>query len=188
MTGGLRGRAMKPVAKQFLKSDLATALTTVWAEKERSLAETVNGLQAATNNPRDLPETNPEDRAEDIRDAAAAIMAGDLQEHYLRHYTPVENPDRAVQYLGLDPEDWSRTRAKWVEKFTEAGVDADAYDIVEAHINRQFGVDRDTFEDLVVGWDDETTERAMREMLLGPLDDIEDAIQEATEALQEDTS
>lgn len=184
MTGGLRGRAMKPVARQFLNSDLAVNLTQVWAEKEASLTEAARGLPGD----HDLPENAADDRAQAIREAAQAILAGDLQEHYLAHYTPVENAERATRYLGLDDDEWQGVRDGWVSRFRAEGIEADDAEIIQAHIKRQFNVPTGTFEDLVVGWDDAQTERAMREMLLGPLDDVEAAIEAATETLQESDS
>lgn len=184
MSSRLQARAAKPLAKQFLKTDMAVALTTVWATEEEDLAQSVNRLHEALDMDNTTPERAPTKRAAGMREAAGAIMSGDLPEHYLAEYTPVENAERAVKYLGLSGEEWADAREAWITKYHDAGIEKPDHELVKAHIERQFGVDRETFEDLVVGWDDESTEAAMREILLGPLDDVRDAIDAATEELE----
>lgn len=184
----LKERAMKPVARQFLRTDMAQALTTVWGNQEAELAESVAELHDALETGREVEPVDAEARSAAIREAAGAIMSGDLQEHYLAEYTTIDNAERAVKYLGLDAEEWDRVRSGWVQDYRERGVEIEADRLVGEHIGRQFGVDRETFEELVVGWDDEQTQAAMREILLGPLDDVRTAIDAATETIEESES
>lgn len=184
MISRAKAATLKPFAKSLLNDDLAVALTTVWGGIEEELTESVNGLHDALETGKGLDVPDPDESSQRLRDGAEAVLAGDLEEHYLQEYTPVENAERATKYVGMKGN-FGDAIGKWVEEYRERGVtDMDRDEITEAHIQRQFGVDRETFEDLVVGWDDETTEDAMREILLGPLDDVRDAIDQATEEIQ----
>lgn len=191
MMNRAKAATMKPIAKSFVGSALAESLTTVWADKEGGLATSANRLLEAVDAPDELTVEvgSVESRSQAMRAAAEAILSGNLERHYLAEYTPVENAERAVRYVGMDADEWADVRSGWVEAFHERAPQTkgedDAY-LVERHLQSQFGVDRDTFEELVVGWDDEATQAAMREILLGPLDDVQAAIDQATETINEE--
>ncbi|MUW13934.1 hypothetical protein GJ633_04100 [Halorubrum sp. CBA1125] len=152
------------------------------AEIERAQAEAVRDLAEAHDFDVDVKEPDPEERRDLLLRGAEAAADGNGVEWWLdeRHGHRLDDPEAAVEYAKMSPDEWDAQIERWAEFYRSNGYGADRSDrdLAAVHVRETFGVDLDWFEETIVGLD---RAEVLRQLLAGNLESIEFAIRDAAE-------
>jgi len=123
-----------------------------------------------------------DERVDELIALVEARVTGTPWEFWTEYQAPpgLENTDRARDYAGMDADEWEHRVGKWADVFREQLDDAGELserELAGLYVERRFGVDLATFEDVVVAWDESAV---LEEALLGPGQAMDAALQEAT--------
>lgn len=184
VTGGNPKLAM---AKNALESEWAAATLAIVAHRERQLVEHVDELhdELGLDGIDDIPD--PDDRVEQIRAFALAMIDDSAAEWWVEHVLAdrIDNASEAAQYADLDPEEWADQREQWADTYREQGVDGTTDELAAAHTRARYGLDLDEFESVVVEWSDDRQREAVESVMLGGLDTADQGVVDATEHLRD---
>lgn len=162
--------------------ELADALATLEANRQRALAAHVDALDVDVDVP-DVP--TKEERVEQLVALVEARVSGDPWDYWVEYLAPaaLENPDRAVSYRGMDADEWERRIKRWADIYHEQlnDVDVDDRDLAARHVRNRFGVDLATFEEIVVGWD---PAEVLESTVAGPMQEMTQVVVDVTEAVE----
>lgn len=176
---------MDKLAESLEDNPDVKAVTGAFAELEREQREAIREhLEALGIEDDRLPELpDHEERTGQMMDALAVR----LQSHrgpwdlYADNFAPEAlETDLAEQYAGLEADEWADVREGWVAAYRDRGV-ADTFtdeELVEHYVRDTFGVDLETFEAEVVGFD---AGEAFETCIAGPFQTNTMALEEATE-------
>lgn len=184
--GGIAARlaSQVDVANNAQIRGLVEAMATLERNRRTALAAHFDAAGVDVDLPA-LPDH--EERVDELLALIEARIAGDPWDYWVEYQAPdaLENVEQARQYAGLDGEEWSEKVDQWADTYRER-FDTDGVsdcDLAGYHVDSQFGLSLDEFEDVVVEWNPaEVLERAAT----GPQQDMTAAVVEATEQLQED--
>ena len=175
----------RAMARRFLKSNQAEALIGILTEIERALIASVEeqhealGLDGFGN----LPDTD--DRAAELRQLALAKLDGSLPEYIVENYDDhLENADEAAQFAGIEADEWAEQKEQWAQDYREQGMDAPDEALVDAHLRARYGVDLETFENLVVNWSDKREAAELENILASGFRTAKDGIEQTTAVLE----
>jgi len=148
--GGMKQRMMN----QLLDSGMTENLTSVLARAEHELLTTAKRMEEAhgTETLGDLPTV--EDRQAALKRLIEALVTDSVDDVWMEQIAPalLDEPEKARGYLGMSDDEWESQIGGWAEFYRENGADGDDRTLAEHHVQQQFGVDLDTFEDRVVNW------------------------------------
>lgn len=176
------GDAMKQrMARKFFESQ-GRPLLAVIAHRERRLCEKVRRLEeehglAVTD---DLPDV--EERVDQMQGFALAALDDETHEWYLREMAGLENVETAVEHAGKDADAWEETMAGWASVYRENGKEGTDRELADLHTRARHDVGLETFERLIVEWDDERERQLVEEVLAGGLLRAEQGVERATDA------
>lgn len=166
-------------------SEMARVAASMLAEIERAQhAALQRHFDALGIDPLDV-DVDPEDtaaREDELLELTSAFLTGDVEAYWLRHHTaiPEDSVEDAAEFVGHG--DWPALRETWAEQFAGL-VEADDPDaVVEAYLQTKYGVDEAEWRDRVINFE---TEAALREVVAGPLEAVEEGVDAATAALPE---
>ena len=182
------GDPRKALATKFFQSKQAEAFLSIVAHRERRIMEAVVDLQEATDADIDVIEGVPsvDDRVEQIRSMALAMIDESLPEWYVQEAVDLENAEEAAQYADLTEEEWQMTKETWADRYREQGIEGDVDELATAHVRARFDVDDlETFREAVVEWPDDRQRAVLEEALAGGLEMAEQGIENVTEELEE---
>lgn len=185
-SGGLKDRlaSQVDVTNNPQIRGLVEAMATLERNRREALAAHLEALDDIDIELPSLPEH--EERVDELLALIEARIAGDPWDYWVEWQAPeaLENASQARQYAGLDEEEWNETLDEWADLYSER-FDTDGLterDLAGYHVDNQFGLGLDEFEDVVVAWNPaEVLERAAT----GPQQDMTAAVVEATDQLQE---
>lgn len=140
------------------------ALTGAFAELEREQRAELRGLLVALGDPEaaeNLPELPDHDtRVSQMCETLASRVRSDLSpwEIHAKHYLEVPglNAEAAEPYAGLEADEWTAAREKWVAAYRQKGLEEAEYsdeELLEHYTRDTFGVSLETFEEEVVAFD-----------------------------------
>jgi len=191
MIEGAKEAMMKKMMAQTTPSEtpIVQTLAETVAQLEYEQAEAVVKLADATDH--DLPgEPMPvEDRKEQLLGVADAVADREFAEWWFEAVGAeiLDNPDRAIQYTDLDPDEWRDQWRDWHQQhYQEGTVDDDPSEATEErhrevaaqHVQAVYGVDLDTFENVVIQW---SAGWALQDILAGPIQSHTALIEEIAE-------
>lgn len=170
----------------FLDTEMMQGLTLLLAQEEAALQESVADLVNAADVDVDVQVAEPDERAEQLRAGLKAVVSGTVPETWVRHFADAEldHVDEAVEFANADADEWDEQCREWAQRWRENDLEGTDAELSEAHIRTRFGVSRDEFEELVVEWDEERVNSALREMLAGPIEATQAEIDAVTEVLE----
>lgn len=185
------GNPKKALARKFFESQQAEALLSIVAHQERRIVQGVRDLQGAL----DVDDVAPieeipsaDDRVEQIRGLALAMVDEDLPAWWVANIADIENAEEAAQYAALDAAGWETTKETWAANYREQGVEGTDHELATAHVRARFdAADLATFEEIVVDWDDDRRRAVLEDVLAGGFALAEDRLEAMTEAVQEDS-
>jgi hypothetical protein len=180
--GNLPDGAKREMARRFFEGQ-AEPLLTVVAHRERALVQHVRELheQLGIEEIETVPQ--PEDRVEQMQEFALAKLDGAGHEWYLEEMVGVENVDEAVEHAGRPLDEWGETKAGWAEFYRSEGMEGTDRELAEAHVRTHFGVSLDTFEEVIVEWDESDEKALVEDVLAGGINTAEQGIITATDHL-----
>ncbi|MFA9415168.1 hypothetical protein [Natrinema sp. HArc-T2] len=182
------GDPRKALATKFFQSKQAEAFLSIVAHRERRIMEAVVDLQEATDADIDVIEGVPsvDDRVEQIRSMALAMIDESLPEWYITEAMDLENAEEAAQYADLTADEWETTKETWADRYREQGIEGDVDELATAHVRARFDVDDlETFREGVVEWPDDRQRAVLEEALAGGLEMAEQGIEDVTEELED---
>lgn len=156
LAGG-REAAMKKFVKE---SGAMDAIAGIIASLELEILQEVDALHADFDLDYygDLPDED--ERKEQLKDLALHQMSDNLDGYYVKEVLDrhLQNPEKAKAYLNMDDEEWDDQIQQWASGYKrqaeQKGQDLDLSDreLAELHVENQFGVSIQKFEELVVEW------------------------------------
>jgi len=174
---GLQKQAMKRMVSDPEENEQIRAYASILAGIEREQREGMRALAEeldADPDALDLDQPpDPEERVTELAEAVGAHVVGDAWTLYVDQLAPdkLKNADRASQFAGLDADEWDAQIEKWADGFRERAGDAVAdrtdRDLADVHVYETFGVDLDTFEKEIVGFE---PGRVFQTVVAGPLE------------------
>nr|WP_239642047.1 hypothetical protein [Natrinema versiforme] len=176
------------MAEQFFKSQQAEAFLSIVAHRERRIMEAVADLQEAVDDEdveplEGLPSVD--DRVEQIRSMALAMVDDSLPSWYVEEAIDIENAGEAAQYADLTPEEWQTTKETWAERYREQDLEGTVDELATAHVRTRFDVEGlEEFREAVVEWPAERQKAVLEEALAGGLQMAEQGINEVAEGLE----
>ncbi|SES70491.1 hypothetical protein [Natrinema hispanicum] len=182
------GDPRKALATKFFQSRQAEAFLSIVAHRERRIMEAVVDLQEATDADIDVIDGVPsvDDRVEQIRSMALAMIDESLPEWYITEAMDLENAEEAAQYADLTADEWETTKETWADRYREQGIEGDVDELATAHIRARFDIDDlETFREAVVEWPDDRQRAVLEEALAGGLEMAEQGIEDVTEELED---
>ncbi|WP_255198017.1 hypothetical protein [Halorarius litoreus] len=183
--GGLADRLAQQidVANNEQILGLVHAQATLERNRRSALAAHLEALDVDADVP-DLPDH--EERVDELVALIEARIAGDPWDYWVEWQAPdaLDNAAQAREYAGMESDEWEDRIATWAgvyrEKF-EVPDDLTDRDLAGHHVEDQFGLTLDEFEETVVEWRAaEVLERAAA----GPHQDMTEAVVDATAALE----
>lgn len=163
---------------------LVNALATLERNRRKALDAHLDALDVDDVALPDLP--SHEERVDELVALIEARIAGDPWEYWVEWQAldDLESPAQARQYAGLDADEWDDRIETWAgvyrEKF-DVPEDLTDRDLAGYHVEDQFGLSLDEFEETVVDWRAaEVLERAAT----GPQQDMTAAVVDATAAVE----
>ncbi len=154
------------------------------AGAERDLHEAIQAHYEALG--ADPPEDGPpvEARVEQLRRLVSHHIEGDLWGYFVEEEAPsgLERPDDARAFADLDDDAWTDRLDALADAAPEDSGET-ARERADAVVRERFGVDLETFENRIVGWQ---PERTLRRAIRGPIDADIKRLQAATEAIESD--
>lgn len=181
------GDPRKALATKFFQSKQAEAFLSIVAHRERRIMEAVADLQEAVNDDdierlEGLPSVD--DRVEQIRSMALAMIDDSLPAWYVEEAIDIDNAEEAAQYADLTDEEWQTTKETWADRYREQGVEGGIDELATAHVRTRFDVDDlETFREAVVDWPSERQQAVLEEALAGGLEMAEQGIHDVTDAV-----
>ncbi|AFO58429.1 MULTISPECIES: hypothetical protein [unclassified Natrinema] len=182
------GDPRKALATKFFQSKQAEAFLSIVAHRERRIMEAVVDLQEAADADIDVIEGVPsvDDRVEQIRSMALAMIDESLPEWYIQEAMDLENAEEAAQYADLTEEEWETTKETWADRYREQGIEGDVDELATAHVRTRFDVDDlETFRQAVIEWPDDRQRAVLEEALAGGLEMAEQGIENVAEELED---
>lgn len=183
-----KAKQLRQVAQEPGESELVQALTHIIATIEHRQLEAVEDLHDELDVDALEVHGDQEDREDQLLELVGAVADGRFQEWWFEEIGDgnLKNPDQARSYAGLDDEAWEKQIEAWGEVWREQVGDEMANysdrDFAEVHVERKFGCSIEEFEREVVGWDRQT---AMRKILAGNFEAVEDGIRTAEAAVRD---
>ncbi|WP_455448603.1 hypothetical protein [Natrinema thermotolerans] len=180
------GDPRKALATKFFQSKQAEAFLSIVAHRERRIMEAVVDLQEAADADIDVIEGVPsvDDRVEQIRSMALAMIDESLPEWYVQEAMDLENAEEAAQYADQTEEEWQETKETWADRYREQGIEGGVDELATAHVRTRFDVDDlETFRQAVVEWPNERQQAVLEEALAGGLEMAEQGIRDVTDAV-----
>lgn len=146
----------RKVLSSLLDSSAATNLTGVIAEVEHELLSAAQPLDEALDGDRIDHVPEPEERAEALRGLLEALTTGSMKDVWADEILPelVDSPEAARRHIGIDETTWQSRKATWAERWRAAGAEGSDEALAAHHVRDAFGVDLETFEERVVGFED----------------------------------
>jgi|GEM_PF-1541124 len=182
------GDPRKALATKFFQSKQAEAFLSIVAHRERRIMEAVVDLQEAADADIDVVEGVPsvDDRVEQIRSMALAMIDESLPSWYVQEAMDLENAEEAAQYADLTADEWETTKETWADRYREQGIEGDVDELATAHVRARFDIDDlETFREGVVEWPDDRQRAVLEEALAGGLEMAEQGIEDVTEELED---
>ena len=182
------GDPRKALATKFFQSKQAEAFLSIVAHRERRIMEAVADLQESVDADVDVVEGVPsvDDRVEQIRSMALAMIDESLPSWYVQEAMDLENAEEAAQYADLTADEWETTKETWADRYREQGIEGDVDELATAHVRARFDVDDlETFREGVVEWPDDRQRAVLEEALAGGLEMAEQGIEDVTEELED---
>lgn len=151
----MKNALKKKVLMNLLDSDAAHGLCTVIAEVEHELLEAAEPVDAAMGSGHIDQIPTVEARTEAIRQVLEAIATDSVRDVWEEEYLPVlvDNPEKARKHVGKGSEEWDRQLESWANGWRDRGADGSDRALAEHHVRDVFGVDLETFERRIVGFD-----------------------------------
>ncbi|QFU83385.1 hypothetical protein [Natronorubrum aibiense] len=180
------GDPRKALATKFFQSKQAEAFLSIVAHRERRIMEAVADLQEAVDADIEQLEGLPsvDDRVEQIRSMALAMIDESLPSWYVQEAMDLENAEEAAQYADLTAEEWETTKETWADRYREQGIEGSVDELATAHIRARFDVDDlETFRQAVIEWPDDRQRAVLEEALAGGLEMAEQGIRDVTDAV-----
>lgn len=128
-----------------------------------------------------------EERAQQIEDLAkTAIGNRTLTEYWFEEVAPIQRPEKAAKYAGIDEDEWQRQIERWADAYRNHGADDSMSDrdLAARHVASTFDVDIETFEDEVI---DFTQGQVLEAVLGGNFLAVESGIRSATTTIANTT-
>jgi len=103
-----------------------------------------------------------EDRRDELLEVADAIANQDLKQLWFEDLADIENHALAMEYVGMNGDEWREQIEEWYGKYRELGVveqpvetaeRADVGHIAAMHVEDMFGVELSDFVAGVVNWE-----------------------------------
>jgi len=179
------GNPRKALATKFFQSQQAEAFLSIVAHRERRVMEAIADLQKATDGVEPIEGIpSVDDRVEQIRSMALAMIDESLPSWYVEEAIDIENSGEAAQYADLTDEEWETTKETWADRYREQGVEGDVDELAKAHVRTRFDVeDLETFREAVVEWSDDRRQAVLKEALAGGLEMAEQGIRDVTDVV-----
>jgi hypothetical protein len=172
------------LAEQFIdqREEEIREAVDVLGKMERNWCRALADLADAHDIDMDLPEqADQEERVDELFALVRARVVGDPWGYWVSHLSPegFRNAEKAAQHAGKGPDEWDQQIAAWADRYRELLDGAD--DVPDRELatlvtEEEFGVDLETFEREVVGWE---ADAVMAEAVAGPTQALQDAVQEA---------
>lgn len=171
----------------FVDTEMMQGITLLLAQEEEQLQESVAALVEAADTDVGVDVEDPEARSGQLRAGLKAMVNGDIPATWVRTQSDVdlEHVDEAAEFANADPDDWQAQCQEWAERWRENGLEGTDAELADAHIRSRYGVTKATFEDVVVEWDADRVDATLRELLVGPIEDVQDQIDAVTETLED---
>lgn len=171
----------------FVDTEMMQGITLLLAQEEEQLQESVADLVEAADADADVDVRDPEARSGQLRAGLKAIVNGNVPATWVRiqEVIDLEHVDEAAEFANADADEWQAQCREWAERWRENGLEGTDEELADAHIRSRYGVTKATFERVVVEWDDERVDSTLRDLLAGPIEDLQDQIDAVTETLQE---
>lgn len=179
------------VARNPGESEHLRALAGAFAEVERQQRQMLRAhAEVLDVDPDEAGIEEPaavEDRIEEICDAISARFAGNPWETWVQHVAPDElDGEAAEEWAGADPEEWADEREAIVENWrADDEIATDEFadeELVDADLSSRFGVDREAFEEYVIGYN---PGRLLQTLLAGEFEGTTEGIEALTEEVAE---
>lgn len=150
MMDGMKQRMMN----QLLDSGMTENLTEVLASAENELLTTAKRMEEAhgTETLGELPTV--EERQAALKRLIEALVTDSVDDVWMEQIASalLDNPEKAESYLAMDDDEWEDQIESWADHYRSQGGDLDDRVLADYHVQQQFGVDLETFEERVVDW------------------------------------
>ncbi|WP_459194706.1 hypothetical protein [Halosimplex sp. J119] len=184
-----RFQQLRQVAQDPTESELIQALVHILVTLEYRQLRAVEELHDALDIDGVDIQGAQEEREDQLLDLVDAIASREFKDWWFTEVAGdrLDDVDDAMGYagLGVDSEDWEEQKQTWASVWRDrAGdefEDKTDEDLARLHVERKFGVSLREFEREVVGW---TRKEAMRTILAGNFEAVEDGIQAATATVE----
>lgn len=170
----------------FVDTKPMRGITMLLAQEEEQLQEAVAELVEATGADLDVDVHDSEERSERLRAGLKGMVNGDVPGAWVAHETDLEHADEAAEFASADVDEWTEQCAEWAERWRDSGLEGTDAELADAHIRSRYGVTKAAFEELVVEWDDDRVNDALRSMLAGPIEEATEQIEQAAETVREE--
>jgi len=183
-----RFQQLRQVAQDPTESELIQALVHILVTLEYRQLQAVEGLHDALEIEGLEITRAKEAREEQLLALVDAIASREFENWWFKDVIggKLENADDAMAYAGLDSDEWEAQKQTWAVTWRDRGGEEFAEqsdeDLARLHVERKFGVTLAEFEREVVGW---SRRDAIRTILAGNFEAVEDGIRAATATVQE---
>jgi hypothetical protein len=157
MFGISKMRELQQMAQNPHESEMAHAFASIVANLEHDLLDAVEDLHDALDV--DDPvrvEGSRDERVERLLDLAEAAGNGDLEGYWFSEVADLDNPEEAVDFVGLTGEEWTGQIEAWGEMYREKAPEQfegwTDREIAAWHVDGEHGVPLGEFEREVVGY------------------------------------
>lgn len=163
---------------------LLEALATLERNRNAALEAHLEALDVDDVELVDVPDH--ETRLDELTALIEARVSGDPWDYWVKFQAPdaLEGPDRARDYAGMDADEWEQRIAKFADVYRKRFDETDDLtdrDLAGHHIESRYGLSLDEFEETVVNW---RPARVMERAVTGPMQDMTQAVIDATEAVE----
>ena len=165
----------------MLDMEPVLAILNVIANVETSLQESAGRAAIAHDVDSEIEVHDVEERVEMLRAGLQASMTGTIPQTWVKYCSDLENAEEAAEFANIDAEDWEQQCDEWATKWRDSGLEGTDEQLAEAHIRQRYDVDKATFEETVVEWEEARAKEALEEMLAGPMEDVVEQVDAVAE-------
>lgn len=185
--GGARQKVMKQMVEKMIHGESGDIITGLIASKEIDLLVRVKRLHDAIGLEQIERIPDKDDRKEQMKGLIGALVADDVPKFWFEEIgrDRLSNPDDAGQYLDMDGDEWADHCNKIVRSYRKQGDERPRSAIMTDYVNRKFDVDVEFFVSHVVNWTPDQKRNVASTFLLGNFNAVGNAIDAATERLEE---
>lgn len=178
---------MREVAQNPGESEQVRLWLSVLTQHERRFREVARRqceLAGVDADLRELPDE--EERIDRLGELMGSILHQNTQELYLKYWGPelADDAPDATEFLAMDDDEWQQRVESWAQDIRDrTGIEGEEdRHLAAIFVEDRWGVDFEEFErEIVQKGEDE----AMREAVSGPMDEAEDAMRRATDAIED---